>query len=90
MNIEPLHLDEVHHDEIPTPSQMAADLDSIERFLNRAASLQIAGNDATAADPKIAAMLNAGNLLRQASDQFKGSSPITQPQMRPMPVPTRQ
>ena len=81
-------LDEVNLDsESITPSKLAHTFDKINDFLNRTVGCMMASGEANAADQKVALVLNAGNQLKAAGEQWRGTSNIAQPTMRPVPVP---
>jgi hypothetical protein len=81
-------LDAVEFDsEAITPSKLADTFDKINDFLNRTVGCMMASGEANAADQKVALVLNAGNQLKAAGEQWRGTSNIAQPAMRPVPVP---
>jgi len=70
MEIAAIELRAISFDSIPTNSQVAEALEDIHKFLSRTAGLLNANGDVTAANPEIAAVLNASNLLKQAANTF--------------------
>jgi hypothetical protein len=70
MEIAAIELRAISFDSIPTNSQVAEALEDIHKFLSRTAGLLNANGDVTAANPEIAAVLNASNLIKQAANTF--------------------
>jgi len=82
---KPIKLDAIEFTSTPTPSQLAEVFANINKFLSRCMGSIMAEGDLTANDAKVGLALNAGGLLLQAADQWRGSSPVLQPHMMPPP-----
>jgi hypothetical protein len=87
MEIAAIELRAISFDSVPTNSQVAEALDDIHKFLSKTAGLLNANGEVTAANPEIAGMLNASNLLKQSSDAFgRNLSGLVVPQAGPQVV----
>jgi len=73
-----------------TPSKVADTLDNMAAFLNQVMGGIMLLKDGAAYEQKVGAVLNAAGQMKAAGDAWRGTSNIAQPQMRPVPVPTRQ
>lgn len=77
-------------EDTPTPSAIADTCEKINEFLQRLMGSVMAEGEGQSVDQKVGAVLNAGGMLRQAADAWRGTSNIAVPQLRPMAVPPNQ